>query len=236
MLKEGEIYFNNNASLNLNLYLENYPSIPIANEEYEEVAVEGRSGNLIINKGTYPDKKIPFIFTILSPRIEIDFERVYEWLTEIEDNKLMFGRNDRCYKVKKVIFGDIQKEFRTIGEFDVTFLCEPFTQDLDSEVHEITTSEFTLYYAGNAPGDTLIKIYGTGNIQLTINGETMQIDNVTDYVEVDSYLLQVRNQDGTSKDDDTLGDFVLFTKGENIISYIGEVTKIVVEYTTKYKC
>lgn len=236
MLKEGEIYFNNNVSLSLNLYLENYPSIPISNEEYEEVSIEGRSGNLIINKGTYPDKKIPFTFTILSPQIDIDFEKVYEWLTEIEDNRLIWGRSDRCYKVKKVIFGDIQKEFRTIGEFDVTFLCEPFTQDLDSEVHEITTSEFTLYYAGNAPGDTLIKIYGTGNIQLTINGETMQIDNVTDYVEVDSYLLQVRNQDGTSKDDDTLGDFVLFTKGENIISYIGEVTKIVVEYTTKYKC
>lgn len=41
MLKEGEIYFNNNVSLNLNLYLENYPSIPIANEEYEEIPIEG---------------------------------------------------------------------------------------------------------------------------------------------------------------------------------------------------
>lgn len=236
MLKEGELIFNYNSSINLNLYLENYPSIPIANEEYEEQTVEGRNGNLIINKGTYPDKKIPFTFTILSPKIEIDFEKVYEWLTEIEDNRLIFGRGDRCYKVKKVIFGDIQKEFRSIGEFDVTFLCEPFTQDLNSEVYEIVNSGFTLYYAGNAPGDTLIKIYGSGNIQLTINGETMQIDNVTDYVEVDSDLLQVRNQDGTSKDDDALGDFVLFTKGENVISYTGTVTKIVVEYTTKYKC
>ena len=64
----------------------------------------------------------------------------------------------------------------------------------------------------------------------------MQINNVTDYVEIDSDLLQVRNQDGTSKDDDTLGDFILFTKGENIISYTGTVTKVVVEYTAKYKC
>lgn len=236
MLKEGEIYFNGNRSLNLNLFLENYPSIPIANEEYEEVPIEGRNGKLIINKGTYPDKKIPFTFTILSPRIEIDFERVYEWLTEIEDNRLIFGRRDRCYKVKKVIFGDIQKEFRSIGEFDVTFLCEPFLQALDKTTHEITTSGFKINYDGNAPGDTLIKVYGSGNIQLTINGETMQINNVTDYVEIDSDLLQVRNQDGTSKDDDTLGDFILFTKGENVISYTGTVTKVVVEYTEKYKC
>lgn len=236
MLQEGEIYFNGNRSLSLNLYLENYPSIPITNEEYEEVQVEGRSGNLIINKGTYPDKKIPFTFTILSPQIEIDFERVYEWLTEIEDDRLIFGRNDRCYKIKKVILGNIQKEFRTIGEFDVTFLCEPFTQDLSKTVHEITSSGFKINYNGNAPGDTLIKIYGSGNIQLTINGETMQINNVTDYVEIDSDLLQVRNKDKTSKDDDTLGDFILLEKGENTISYIGTVTKIVIEYTTKYKC
>lgn len=236
MLKEGELYFNRDRSLNLNLFLENYPSIPIANEEYEEVQVEGRSGNLIINKGTYPDKKIPFTFTILSPRIEINFEKVYEWLTEIEDNRLIFGRDDRCYKVKKVIFGNIQKEFRTIGEFDVTFLCEPFTQDLTKTVHEIIKSGFKMNYMGNAPGDTLIKIYGNGNIQLTVNGETMQINNVTDYVEIDSNLLQVRNKDKTSKDNDTLGDFILLEKGENTISYTGTVTKIILEYTTKYKC
>lgn len=236
MLKEGELYFNRDRSLSLNLFLENYPSIPIANEEYEEQPVEGRSGNLIINKGTYPDKKIPFTFTILSPRIDIDFEKVYEWLTEIEDNRLIFGRGDRCYKVKKVIFGNIQKEFRSIGEFDVIFLCEPFTQDLTKTTHEITKSGFKINYMGNAPGDTLIKVYGSGNIQLTINGETMQINNVNNYIEIDSDLLQVRNQDGTSKDNDTLGDFVLLTKGENIISYTGSVTKIVVEYTTRYKC
>lgn len=236
MLREGELYFNNNTSLNLNLYLENYPSIPITNEEYEEIQVEGRSGNLIINKGTYPDKKIPFTFTILSPQIEIDFERVYEWFTEFDDNRLIFGREDRCYKVKKVIFGDIQKEFKTIGEFNVTFLCEPFTQDLNSIIHEVTSSGFEFYYYGNAPADNLIKVYGSGNIQITINDETMQINNVTDYVEIDSEVLQVRNLDGTSKDNDTLGDFVLFTKGGNVISYLGAVTKVVVEYTTKYKC
>lgn len=236
MLKEGELYFNENRSLNLNLYLEKYPSIPITNEEYEEIQVEGRSGSLIINKGTYPDKKITFTFTILSPQIDIDFERIYEWLTEIEDNRLIFGREDRCYKVKKVNFKDIQKQFRTIGEFDVTFLCEPFTQDLEKTVHEITSSGFKINYTGNAPGDNIIKIYGTGNIQLTINSETMQINNVNNYVEIDSDLLQVRNQDKTSKDNDTSGDFILFTKGINTISYTGNVTKIVIEYTTKYKC
>lgn len=235
MIREGEIYFNGNKSLNLKIYLEAYPSIPVANEEYEEVAVEGRSGNLIINKGTYPDKKIPLTFTLLSKDIYIKFDKIHEWLTNIYDNRLVCSRKDRCYRVKKVIFGNIEKEFRTIGEFGVTFICEPFSEDLDETVYEITSNNFKFNYDGNAPADTLIKIYGNGNIQLTIDGETMQINNVTNYVEIDSDLLQVRNQDGTSKDDDTSGDFILLEKGEHTISYTGTVTKIILEYTTKYK-
>lgn len=236
MLREGEIYFNTNTSLDMHIYLEKYPSIPVANEDYEEVLVEGRSGSLIINKGTYPDKKIPLTFTLLHKDIYVKFDEIYEWLTNIVDNRLVCSRKDRCYRVKKVLFGNIEKEFRTIGEFEVTFICEPFSEDLYQTVYEITTNNFKFNYDGNAPADTLIKVYGSGNVQLTIDRETMQINNVADYVEIDSNLLQVRNQDGTSKDDDTLGDFVLFTKGENTISYTGNVTKIVVEYTTKYKC
>jgi phage-related protein len=63
----------------------------------------------------------------------------------------------------------------------------------------------------------------------------MHINNVSNYVDIDSNLLQVRNLDGTSKDNDTLGDFILFSKGENAISYVGTVTRIIVEYITKYK-
>jgi len=87
MLKEGEIYFNNNTSINLNLYLEEYPSIPISNEEFEEVPVEGRNGLLYINKGTYPDKPIPFTLTILSEDIEIDFDiydKAYSLMNEFK--------------------------------------------------------------------------------------------------------------------------------------------------------
>ena len=235
MLKEGEIYFNNNTSINLNLFLENYPSVPISNEEYDEVPVEGRNGTLFINKGTYPNVVVPFVFTIRSEELELDFDKIYDWLTEITDKRLMFGRNDRCYIVKKIIFGNLQKEFRSIGAFSVDFICEPFRSDLDPIIYEITSSGFTFEYFGNAPAESLIRIYGDGDIQITINGETMQILNVVDYVEIDSRLLQARNLDLTSKDDDTSGNFILFEKGTNVISYTGTVTKIIVEYTTKYK-
>ena len=39
LIQEGEIKFNHQSSLEMNLRLESYPSVPIASEEYEEVAV-----------------------------------------------------------------------------------------------------------------------------------------------------------------------------------------------------
>ncbi|ADL53208.1 phage tail domain-containing protein [Clostridium cellulovorans] len=235
MIKEGEIYFNNRTSLGMNLFLEEYPSIPIANEEYEEMKVEGRNGSLYVNKGTYSDRKISFNFTILSDQIEIDFDEVYKWLTEINDNRLVVGRKDKCFIVKKIIFGDLSKEFRTIGGFNIDFVCEPFRSDLQPTIYAITSSGFKFNYKGNAEAEPLFKVYGNGNVQLTVNGDTMQINSISSYVEIDSKLMQVRNQNGTSKDNDVLGDFPLFGYGQNTINYTGSITKIIVEYATKYK-
>ena len=53
MIREGEIIFNNRSSLDLNLKLENYPIIPLASEDYEEVEIYMRPDQLIIKNGTY---------------------------------------------------------------------------------------------------------------------------------------------------------------------------------------
>lgn len=233
-MKEGEIFFNGFSSLELNMKLTDYPSIPMTNEEYEEVIIEGRNGSFYVNKGTYPDKKITFIFTKSSNKLGIDLEFIQDWLTNINDNRLIYDREDRCYLVKKVIIGDFIKEFKTYGNIEVTFICEPFLEDLESIKQIITENGFTIFYPGTAPGDSIIKVSGNGNIQIAINSEAMTIKNVNEYVEIDSNLLQARNKDGTSKDMDTLGDFPMLKNGVNIISYSGNVSKLEIEYTNKY--
>ena len=60
MIREGEIIFNNRSSLDLNLKLENYPIIPLASEDYEEVEVYMRPDQLIIKNSTYKNKHIIF--------------------------------------------------------------------------------------------------------------------------------------------------------------------------------
>lgn len=229
----GDVIFNSRHSLDLNLKLKSYPSIPQSTEEYEEIEIEGRNGTLILNKGTYKNKQITFNFTRLSDSF-LDFDDVYYWLNNINDKRLIWGRRDRCYIVKKIVYGDIQQEYETIGNFDVTFMCEPFLEDLESTKQKIIGNGFNIFYLGTAPGDSIIKVGGNGNIQIAINSEAMTIKNVNEYVEIDSKLLQVRNKNGTSKDMDTLGDFPVLKNGLNIISYSGNIYKLEIEYTNKY--
>lgn len=234
MIKQGEIYFNNKSSLDLNLKLEKYPTIPLTSEEYEEIKIEGRNGSLILNKGTYLNKELPFLFTRISDDIN-NMDELYYWLTNVNDKRLFYGRNDRFYTVKKVVIGNFEQEFKTYGNIEVKFVCEPFLSDVYEVEHIITKSGSSFYYMGNAPAETLIKVYGNGNLQLAINGETLQILNVDEYAIVDSNLMQIRDKNGQSKDFDTTGDFVLLEYGEHIITFSSNVTKVELKYITKYK-
>lgn len=235
MLQEGEIKFNYKSSLEMNLLLEKYPSIPRSNEEYEEIKVEGRNGSLYINKGTFPDKILPFIFTLKSTNIHYDLERIETWLTEVEDNTLMYAREDRVYVVKKILFGDFEQEFRTFGNIEIKFICEPFLSDIYETEYIITKSGFYFYYSGTATANTFIRMYGNGNLQLTIDNSTILIRDVVEYVDIDGELMQIRDKNKQSKDLDTTGEFIELEKGDHTIEFSSNVTKVEFKYSTKYK-
>ena len=235
MIKQGEIFFNHESSLGLNLKMTNYPSVPSINEEYDIIDVEGRNGSLYVNKGTYRDISLTFLFTFESSDIHVSLDKVKEWLLDYSDNRLWYGREDRVFRVKKVIFGDFQQEFITFGDIKIQFICEPFLYDESSVSLQLRESNTAVYYSGTIPCDTLFKIYARGNIQLTVDNETMVISNVMDYVEIDIKLFQVRNADGTSKDYDVVGNFVKLSKGHNNISWIGEIELIELEFTSVYR-
>lgn len=214
------------------------PSYKISNEDYEEIEVEGRNGTLTINKGTYPDIVLDFEVKILSKYTENLFDKVEnieEWLTNITDNKLIFDREDRCYLVKKVIFKDISSASRVGGaNFNLSFICEPFKYEIDEYLITLTNTS-NIHYKGTVPGECNIKIYGTGNIQLTINNETVQINNADGYVELDSKLLLCLNLDKTSKSRDMIGNFLLLIKGINQISWTGNVSKVEILPRTAFR-
>ena len=224
------INFNNNNSLNdFDLVIVDMENIPVSNE-----VVEYDNG-YTIRTGEYDPIELPITFRNKRAKSIIENKiSIIDWLTDIKDNKLIFSfMSDKYYIVKKVTIENIIRNYNKYNTIETIFLLEPFKYDIESPIY--LSSPTNLYYQGTVPGECNIKIYGSGNIQLTINDDTVQINNINQFVELDSKFLLCLNSDKTNKTKDMIGNFPLLTKGENKISWSGSISKIEILPRTAYK-
>ena len=224
------IVFNNlNSSKDLGLAITDMANIPVANETIEMV------NGYIIRTGEYLPIELPITFRSKNLKNIIDHqEEILDWLYNVKDNKLILSfMPNRYYIVKNVVVDNISRDFDKYNTISVTFTLEPFKYDIYDKTMILTKSE-KIYYMGNAKGKPKLKIYGSGNIELTINSETIQIKNIDEYVELDSKFLLCLNKNQQSKSRDMSGGFPILTKGINNISWTVNVTKIELLKRTAY--
>lgn len=232
-MQQGVLYFNNRSNLDMNLYITDYPTIELNNEVYDTQDIEGRNGSVYIDLDYYKDRTLEFSFDLRCTNITEKLYEVKEWLLDVNDNRLIFN-NDKCYVVKKVLLNKFKQVNVHLAELEVTFIIEPFLYDIEETVFTTTSKNFSIYNTGSYKADTIIKIYGTGPIQITCNGETFQIDDVEDYVLLDSKTKECVNKDGKSKDWDTIGNYITLNLGENNFELTGNVTKTEIIYRNTY--
>ena len=226
---EKKLIFNNICSEELGIIVVEGPPEVLAQEEYEEIIIEGRNGTLIENKGTFPNVEKSFILTTIDLDQDIDLiiEKIKIWLFNIKDNKLLYAIPNRYNIVKKVVIEeDIKTTFEEYGDFKIKFLCEPFYYDLLEKNITITEKGTKFYNKGDFNSNPKIVIYGTGDLQLTINDTTVQINNVDERVLLDSKLFLCLDKDNNNKSIDMIGNFPTLDIGENPITWVGNITKL----------
>ena len=226
---EKKLIFNNICSEELGIIVVEGPPEVLAQEEYEEIIIEGRNGTLIENKGTFPNVEKSFILTTIDLDQDIDLiiEKIKIWLFNIKDNKLLDAIPNRYNIVKKVVIEeDIKTTFEEYGDFKIKFLCEPFYYNLLEKDITITEKGTKFYNKGDFNSNPKIVIYGTGDLQLTINDTTVQINNVDERVLLDSKLFLCLDKDNNNKSIDMIGNFPTLDIGENTITWVGNITKL----------
>lgn len=232
-MQQGVLYFNNNSNLDMNLYITDYPTIELNNEVYEEHQIEGKNGSEYTDLGYYKDRKLPFSFDLKGNDLDERMDKAKYWLRNINDNRLIFN-NTKCYLVKKIILNSFKQINAHLAELEVEFIVDPFLYDYEEITITYTTKNFSIYNNGTQEADTIIKIYGTGNIQISNNGETMQIDDVSDYVLLDSKCKECVSSTGESKDWNTIGNYIKLDPGDNTFELTGSITKIEITYRNTY--
>lgn len=211
--------FNNIGSEDY-LILNTLPSIFKATKDIQKIEIVGRDGFLTQDNGSYKSiiKSVECTIRDLS---QVDF--ICSWLTG--GGEVIFSNeSDKKYKatiINQIEFSKILQQFHS---FIIQFECQPHKYSISNNLITLTAVG-TVFNPATANSKPAIKIYGTGPINLTINGITINLTSVVDYVTVDSDLMDCY-KDTVLMNNYMTGDFPLLIPGNNTISWTGTVSKI----------
>ena len=79
---------------------------------------------------------------------------------------------------------------------------------------------------GSIYSEPIIKIFGSGDINLTINSEVIKLKEVTNNIILDSVQQNCYNEATDNLNSKMTGEFPKFEIGENNISWTGSVSKV----------
>ena len=101
---------------------------------------------------------------------------------------------------------------------------------------EVLYNSITAFNMGNVPSKPVITVYGSGNVVLSLNGKTaFALDIRRDYITLDVFAMQAYKGD-TYMNRYTSGDYddLNFKVGTNILSWTGDVSRVVLERYSRW--
>jgi len=229
------IFYNNVESRDLDLIIENVPIVPAINIEYETIEIDGGE-NLTRIKG-FSDISLSFDFWYKADDDEYFMKKamIDNWLLNTKSKELFYSADERkTYKVKQIKISETKTSSRIIRRFTATFTCNGLkymTSGLKPK--NIVTSGITINNFGTYESRPMIKIYGSGNITVSINSSNFTIKNVVDYVAIDSEIKECY-KDNINFGRSMTGDYPVFFIGKNTISWSGNVSKL--EIIPRWRC
>lgn len=216
------VIFNNNSSLDLNLFVAESISIPTPSLQSSNIdnSIRGREG-LVSAKQVYSDIDIDVTFSYNINKINVT--NIKKWLKNIEDNKLRINKDgEYFYKVKSIKMDNIVRDIA--GNFKVTFSCEGLKY-LDTSIDPIQIyNNTTIFNDGDGISNPVFLLRGNGIVTLRVNNVPVTI-NLSGNAIIDSNLNLCYREDKQLINQNMNGLFPRFKIGDNTIGWNGNVTE-----------
>ena len=118
--------------------------------------------------------------------------------------------------------------------FSVNFRCSPpFWYVSNPTEVTITTGSAVVVNPGSVYAEPIIHIYGSGDATLIINDSFVELEGIEDSITLNS-VIQEAYQGETLLNDHMDGDFPVLKPGNNLISWTGTVSRVVIEPNWRY--
>lgn len=209
------------------------PTRPHPARKGELIDVPGRNGKLFMDDGAYD--RVLVSVRLMVPSGEMD--AVHGWLTG--SGLLRFGDDpSRAYNASVTKEFSVSNRFARLRgqEFSVTFDCEPFRYVYPSPADvTISTSGGTITNPGTVFSQPKLKITGSGDFTVVVNGYSIDGRSITGGAIVDCELQETFTPDETQSLNGSfvMDEFPVLKPGTNAITWTGDVTKI--EITPRWR-
>jgi phage-related protein len=219
-----------NSRANLGLRITQPPTFPATQRIVEKINVDGREGSLTLLKG-WEDITLTLKAAVLGSNCRTMYRSAVAAI--LAATTVRFSNDpDVFYKVKYAKVGEMTMPLRSLGEFQISFVCAPFKY-----IHNIATLTMTASGSITNPGTVYslprIKVYGSGTRNLTINGKLITLNLLTSPLTLDSELKECHYGD-VAQNDRMTGDFPVFNVGANTITLGTGITKLEIEPRWRY--
>lgn len=117
--------------------------------------------------------------------------------------------------------------------FPVNFRCKPFRYEADVADITLTTSGKFVTNPGSVYSEPVITVYGSGDITLMVGFTVINLTGIEESITIDTPLLEAYS--GMMPLNERMsGDFPALQPGKNAVSWVGDVTRIVIKPNWRY--
>lgn len=205
------------------------PPITKPKMRVQETTVDGVDGSIIEELGyeSY-EKSLKIGLTY-----NFDINKVIKYFTG-EGQVTFSNEPDKYYNAKIIEQIDYERLLR-FREATINFRVQPFKYKLNESAITLTESG-TVTNVGAEYSKPIIKIVGSGTVEILVNGLTIfsytfpenETEVIIDSEKEDAYLGTVL------KNRNMIGEFPMFLSGDNTISWNGNITSIVIDPKSRW--
>lgn len=208
--------------------------ITLPQERSKQTSIPGRPGSLTTLEGddVYDDLTLTATCWVRDPAL---IPSIAGWLkgggTVTFANRpggFYRARVSNQIPFEKILRGNPHRSFA------VTFRCSPpFWYVSNPDEVTITTGSAIVTNPGNVYAEPIIHVYGSGDITLIVNDAFVELEDVENNITLNS-VIQEAYQGETLLNEKMDGDFPVLKPGDNLFSWSGDVSRVVIEPNWRY--
>lgn len=225
--------WNGRSCADYGIFVINEPTIIKPQEKVTFIDVPKRNGALTISENAFNDimldvncgikdiDKVEEISAYLNGGGQLEFPTMWK-------DMHFTGRVINSINFDKVMRG------RTNRTFTVSFRLNPFLYDNSKTSVRLVNPTTSLMNKGSVDAIPVIRVSGSGDINLMVNGEIINLIGISGVIVIDSVMSEAYDGNRNLINSKMSGEFPMLQTGMNGISWTGNVSSVTVEFDTMY--